>query len=44
MESRKMVLIIYLQGSNRDTDIDNGLMGPEPGSRAWLEGGKERVG
>ena len=42
MESRKMVLIIYLQGSNGDTDIDNGLMGPEPGAagRGWREGGR----
>ena len=42
MESRKMVLITYLQGSNGDTDIDNRLMGPRPGAmgggQCWREG------
>ena len=26
MESRKMVLMPYLQGRNRDTDTENGLV------------------
>ena len=40
MESREMVLMTYLQGSNGDTDIDKRLMGPEPGAAGggWREG------
>ena len=35
MESRKMVLKIYLQGSNGETDIENRLMD--------VRGGEKRV-
>ena len=34
MESRKMVLMNFLQGRNRDADIEN---------RRWTQQGKERV-
>ena len=34
MESRKMVLMNFLQGRNRDADIEN---------RLWTQQGKERV-
>ena len=37
MESRKMVLMSYLQGRNRDADTENELVDTVGGRRGWKE-------
>ena len=42
LDSIYMVLMMLLQGRNRDADIENGLVDPEVERRGWDDLGEER--
>ena len=42
LDSIYMVLMILLQGRDRDADIENGFVDTEVGRRGWDELGEER--
>ena len=42
LDSIYMVLMMVLQGRNRDADIENGLVDPEVERRGWDDLGEER--